>query len=414
MNRTKCFFLFFLISMAAQNLFAANHMAKTCSFNDVSSAVNSASDGDTVLIPDGSCTWDSGITTTKQIIIRAENYTPTPAGTEGSGATSRNVVLTNNISSGAMFSFTSGDTYHCGVGGIQFNEGTGDASFISLEGSGSKPPKIFDCYFHNISVRGWPAGRGIDIQSLGAIMWNTVMIGTVTGSVGEGAILVRSPNRVWETDSTKGMDDTNGNINVYFEDSTFKNLGIIPDIDDHGRFVARHCINDGAWGETHGFSSTWGGRHWEFYDNTFQVTTTAKTLANRYFWARAGTGIFTDNEVNNANDTQSYGSVSQLDVGDNYGPSSGYPQERQPGWGYENGSHVIDPIYMWNQTGDRAYTYSIDGAWSSHVQLNRDIYVNNGAKPGYTKYTYPHPLRSGSDVTLLTPNPPANLRLVDD
>jgi len=35
----------------------------------------------------------------------------------------------------------------------------------------------------------------------------------------------------------------------------------------------------------------------------------------------------------------------------------------------------------------------ISNGWEANVKQNREIYVNNGAKPGYAKYTYPHPLR---------------------
>ena len=418
MKKTICFLGLIFLFLLAANSYADTIVASSCSRNDVASAVSSASDGDTILIPNGSCTWTSGITTTKQIFIRAKNYTPTPAGTEGSGATSRNVILTNNLSSGShMFSFTSGNSFHCGVGGIQFNEASSSSGFIRFNGSGSKIPVIFDCYFHNVSVRQWPKEHAIDIQSMGALIWNTVMVGTALGEVGEGAFLIKHP-RAWTTNSTMGMDDTNGNVNIYVEDSTFKNLGICPDIDDNGRFVARHCVYDGAWAETHGFTSLTGGRHWEFYDNVYQQTTPKRNLAGRYFWARAGTGVFTDNQVNAQVDPGYYGTNNLLNIGDNTSPK-GYPQQRQPGWGYENGRHVSDPIYIWNQTGSRAYTWSVNSDWSSMLVQNRDIFVNNGAKPGYTKYTYPHPARkdvpldTNTTNTTTSPNPPNNLRVVN-
>ena len=54
---------------------------------------------------------------------------------------------------------------------------------------------------------------------------------------------------------------------------------------------------------------------------------------------------------------------------------------------------------MWNQTGAQAYTYSFNGGWDSIVQLDRDVYINSGAKPGYAKYTYPHPLAKDDTPT---------------
>ena len=65
---------------------------------------------------------------------------------------------------------------------------------------------------------------------------------------------------------------------------------------------------------------------------------------------------------------------------------------RQPGCGHNGTAYVQDPIYIWNQTGARAYT-AIVQFWSSVIQQNRDYYVNNGAHPTFSKFTYPHPLR---------------------
>jgi hypothetical protein len=79
---------------------------------------------------------------------------------------------------------------------------------------------------------------------------------------------------------------------------------------------------------------------------------------------------------------------------------------------------VSDPIYIWNQTGSDAYTWSIgQSAWIPYVQLGRDIFVNMGAKPGYAKFTYPHPLRAvvergGEPPT--PPSPPSGLQLSYD
>jgi hypothetical protein len=115
-------------------------------------------------------------------------------------------------------------------------------------------------------------------------------------------------------------------------------------------------------------------------------------MAARFFWFRAGTGIFTDNVVNSTN--WGYGDVKPVWIGDNTPPGP-YPQPRQPGWGHNGSADVIDPIYVWNQSGNAAYTWEVAGGWDSNVKLNREIVVNSGPKPGYSKYAYPHPLRGG-------------------
>lgn len=387
---------------------AATISATNCSLSAVQAAVNAASDGDKVLIPSGSCSWSGGIATTKQIRIEAQSYTPASGGTM-----SRSVTITNNSTSAPLITLRSGSSYHVGVAGIRFNEGSGNQNHIRVEGTSGKVPLVNDCAFE---VRN-RFGNNPDIAALawlaqGGVVWNSYFVGVGGGLGGqccpEGAsILINSP-RGWTTPSTMGAADSTGTVNVYFEDSTFKNIGQAPDVDDNGRVVIRHSLIDGTSGVTHGFTSMSGGRHVEYYDNTMQVTTDNRNIAGRFFWIRAGTGVFTDNHVISVND--GWGTPQVLDIGDNTSPSA-YPQARQPGWGHNGSGHVSDPIYIWNQTGSGAYLWGISNGWGSNVRLNRDIYVNSGAKPGYSKYAYPHPLRGGSGASPGTLQAPGNLRI---
>jgi hypothetical protein len=383
--KTKIFMVlatvFFLLPRA---LWGATFTATSCSQSDVSAAISSASNGDTVQIPNGSCTWSSGISTTKEIVIRAQNYTPISGGN-----TNRNVVITHNASV-PLFNVTSGNSYHVEIAGIKFIEGSIKRSFIRTSGSGSKVILVHDCWFEH-SRRDGDADTVYAIvwMAQGGILWNCFWNGTDSiDDVGQGGMLIKSP-RAWATASTMGIADTNGAVNVYIEDSTIYNVGLVPDCDDGCRIVSRFNVFMGSWAETHGFSSTYGGRHWEFYKNTFS-NIARKNLSGRYFWGRAGTGVFHDNVVNDGDGY--YGSMVQVEAGDDTA-CTGYPQFRQFGWGHNGTSNVSDPVYLWNQSGSKAYSYGIRSGWSSCIQLNRDIFVNT-AKPGYMAYTYPHPLRS--------------------
>jgi hypothetical protein len=413
----------FIVLVASAMCGAANYSeaatitAASCSLIAVQTAVNAAVDGDRVVIPNGSCAWSGGIKTTKQIRIEAQNYTPTSRGTM-----TRSVTITNNSTSGPLFEFTSGNNYHVGLAGIRFNEGSGNQNHVRFEGTGSKVPLLSDCAFEIKNRFGNnPDATAIAWLSQGGVMWNSYLLGVGGGLGGQccpegGSIQIMSP-RAWNTPSTMGALDTNGTVNVYFEDSTFKDIGQAPDVDDKGRVVIRYSLLDGAWGITHGFTSALGGRHFEYYNNTFQVTTQNRNIAGRYFWIRAGTGVFTENVVNSQN--LGYGTPVMTDIGDNTSPKP-YPQARQPGWGHNGSTDVSDPIYIWNQSGNAGYTWGVSNGWDSNVKLNRDIFVNSGAKPGYSKYTYPHPARggdasaggssgSGSATALQAPS---NLRLV--
>lgn len=217
-----------------------------------------------------------------------------------------------------------------------------------------------------------------------------------------------------------GALDTSGIVNMYFEDSAAKNASSWPDCDDGGRFVARGNTLDGVFGTTHGPSSLTGGRHIEYYNNTFSVTTETHNHGGRYFWIRAGTGVFWDNLVNNASAPGEYGNCKLLDIGEEdeaygSGGGTGYPAMRggdtftiQCGWGHDGTDSVLDPIYIYNQKAGSdaasAYVYGMRDGWGTVVVGGREIYpstsggANPGAKPGYSAYTYPHPLRSGCPI----------------
>ena len=378
-----CLIAICLSSSASANII----QAASCSLADVQAAVNAASDGDVVLIPNGSCAWTGGISTTKQIRIEAQNYTPTPGGN-----TTRNVIITNNSSSMPLFSFTTGNSYHVGISGIRFNEGTGSNNHLEVIGSGSKVGLVNDIYFE-VKERFGNSNEiaAVDWRALGGVIWNTRFVGLGPTGVGGATFYITSP-RGWTTPSTMGSLDTNGSVNVYLEDSSCLNCGSFPDNDPAGRAVWRYNDIDGCSGTSHGFTSVITGRHIEYYNNTFSVTTEERNHVGRYFWLRGGTVLFTDNVVNNASNPSWYGDISLLNVGEN-NPSGPYPIPMQPGWGHNGTNHVSDPVYIWNNSGSRGSTWWVISAWTNHFVLNRDIFVDSGAKPGYSKYTYPHPLR---------------------
>lgn len=385
--------------------------AASCSLSDVQAAVSTAGDGDVVVLPNGNCAWSGGIATSKQIRVEAQST----ASVKG-GSMSRSVTITNNSTSVPLFAFTSGNSYHVGLTGIRFNEGNGSQNHVRISGTGSKVPLLKDCAFEVKNRFGsQPDTAALAILSQGAVIWNAYFNAVGSGVGGqccpEGAsILVNSP-RAWNSASTMGSRDTSGTVNVYFEDSTLANIGQAPDVDDNGRFVMRYSVLDGAWGITHGFTSQWGARHFEYYNNTFRVTNANRNMAGRYFWIRAGTGVFTDNVVNSATNTQEWGNPDLFQIGDNTSPSS-YPQSRQPGWGHDGTRDVIDPIYAWNNTGARASSWSYQGqpgGWQNTVVLNREIFVNSGAKPGWSKYAYPHPLRAAIETDVARPMPPSDV-----
>jgi hypothetical protein len=375
--------------------------ADSASLTDVQAAVTAAVDGQIVTIPNGTVTWTGGITTTKQILIRALNYTPTEGGTM-----TRNVTITHNGGSAKLFQFTTGNTYHCAVAGIRFNEGTGTGNYLSVSGSGSKVLLVGDCTLQTTSRFGEIEDiAAVAHLALGGVYWNLRIDGSdypnhptddLGNDVASVSIHVKGLERVWQTASTLGTLDTNGNVNVYVEDSTM-HLSASGDIDDHGRVVVRHSLLNGVWWETHGFSSSWGGRSFEFYENTFSTTVQPRNLAGRYFWARAGHGVMFNNVVNEAS-TSDYSQPALFTSnveGGTYNMTwdgSTWPKPRQAGCGHNGSAYVSDPIYFWGNTGDNAAMVS-GTTDTPGVNIGRDLITTGAEKPGYTPYTYPHPLR---------------------
>ena len=114
---------------------ASTLTAASCNVSDVLSAINSAKDGDTVIIPNGSCSWSSGISTAKQITLQ--------------GASVGGVTITDTDTNAAdsLLSFTIGNSFHTTIANLRFLPGTGKGSYVSMNGTGLAP-LMHDVYFN--------------------------------------------------------------------------------------------------------------------------------------------------------------------------------------------------------------------------------------------------------------------------
>jgi hypothetical protein len=256
------------------------------------------------------------------------------------------------------------------------------------------------------------------------------------------------------TPSTMGTMDRDGESNLYLEDSTFsKVLQSAIDIDDNCRMVVRRNTFDNSAFGTHGADTSWiGVRHFEIYDNVFQFTndgncTVTSTVNIPYFfYLRGGTGVITDNVGFADMSSCAWGSkpainMTVMNLQRNGGPNpcwgagrtagALYPAPRQVGRGFvtgngrdgagrQNDGHAYvgdsEPLYIWNQTlspwlsdyglGD----CSNPDSTRNYIVAGRD-YIYGTAKPGYSKFPYPHPLRAGLGSQSGGPAPPLNVRV---
>lgn len=372
---------------------AATISASSCSQSAVQAAVNSASDGDRVIVPAGTCTWNAAISIVNKTITL-----------EGAGS---------------------------GTGGTKIVHGGGNYTLISVD-AGSKKGKmdISKFWFAGSAPNWW---NGTAMMLYGPKGWKNLR---VHHNVFDG----NYPWSIKGSSSTNGLIDNNtfkgnaygimlygdgkadwaapltlGTADFFFvEDNKFEfndfygNTGVpVMDMDSGGRQVFRHnTIKYGMW-ETHdkARSGLVSANAYELYNNTF-TTTSDKWKA---FDVSAGTGVIWGNTITGnysvpigAMDYKSFDprSVRMCDGTDpadqNVPGESGWRCQYQIGSMSEGPTAYGYPLYVWSNTinGSNIGMQCTDGC--NHVKAGRD-FINNGttAKPGYKPYQYPHPLQTG-------------------
>ena len=317
------------------------------------------------------------------------------------------------------------------VSGIKFlaPNATGSGGYALQIGNGYPGATIIhDCWFSNLVN-----AIIVEINTNTGVMYNCSFDSPFSYTE---AIRWRqlSDYTSWVTVDTIGDRDTTGLKNFYVEDCDFHFYENALDFDSNSRVVVRYCIWDNAGIGSHGADTgPYGTRHWEIYNNTFvfEPTTNGVVLPmNWYYFCRGGTGVITDN-VMPAITSQDYGTKSSINfivenIRRNAGPYpcwTAYPAPHSVGQG-NNGSSgtllagdILDPVRIWNNTGTGATNVQVgqydpdecgkNTQASAFTQLNRDYYVGT-ARPGYTKYTYPHSLRGGGTP----PSAPSDVHIV--
>jgi Protein of unknown function (DUF4038)/Putative collagen-binding domain of a collagenase len=413
---------------------------------DVQAAIDASPDGGTIQIPAGSYTWSTTVTIPGKFVHLVGIGSPTIASTIA------------NDQALDIFQSSQGNIE---VSGINWTQGDMQANYHFLVGifagaNGSQPVLFHDC---SLSVTTNAEGC-LTVQVNGNVIWNCTFDSNKEDCIGirfkqgsESTVV----GDAWQSPSTMGMDDLSGTLNTYIEDCTFKTMflqGI--SIDDNARVVIRHnAFTDSAIASQGQDLSPWGLRHFEIYANTFSFTDGQNEgpsvgsdgyPLNLNYWVEllGGTGVVFDNVMP---DLQSewLGARASIRIYDlniqrhsnNIDCQTHYPSARQIGttWIGEGGfsfqgapidgtGYGFDPLFIWNNTGgNNAQNPSLNDypddcgngqLIANYVQLNRD-YILNTPKPGYTPFTYPHPLRAGgapapsptpTPTPVPTPSPP--------
>lgn len=433
--------------LAATAIPAATSTAASCSASNVQSAINAASAGDTVNIPAGSCSWPANsVTLSKAITLNGAGQGSTTIDVSAGNPTftinkqSTGVVRITNIT------FTAENNYNL-------------PNPILIEGAwlGTQPVIFQNDTFTVNNV------RMIDSFSAGGVIFSHI---TFNGQWDDFFLTVKdgSNTNSWTTADTMGSKDTTGTENIYVEDSTFNggDNGVF-DCDDNCRIVVRHnTFSESGGFNSHGEdSSTWGMRHFEIYNNSFLFPdktcasgNTSLSNINQYIWLRGATGVIYNNNFDSLS-SECWGTKSEIRLSirgaEDDRPQGScsavhYPVPHQLGQNYNGSSAFTDPIYIWGNTGNNGvdpngYTIEVSGGWAwgnpcgfnwnTFFEWGRDGQntglklpitlgssggtvegVGGTAKPGYTPYTYPHPLVQGTSTAPPSVAPPANLTAV--
>ena len=367
------------------------HAATSCSVAAVQAALTAASHGDKVTVPAGSCSW-SGLKVNKAVHL------------QGAGVGKTKITLSGNNS------LTKQSAGVLRLSGFSFSKtGGGNGSKgLTVGGSWKKAqPVVIEDNAFTIS------GSGLMLVTVaGGVI---VADNTFSGGWDDSFLVLKDAQdteKSWSSAASLGIKDSGGKLNHYIEDNTFyggTNQGI--DADDAARVVYRH--NDLTYSSfnTHGWaSSPVGVRHFEVYNNVFHHKGGSSQLANQNWaiWIRGGSGVIANNTIDDlagsywgqkqelkltirgAEDTRPQGSCAK----------TSYPVPHQIGQGHDGTGYVTDPLYLWGNKGTLGI--SADWNWGNPCKLTfsdffkwgRDAVKSSTPKPGYTPYTYPHPLQS--------------------
>lgn len=360
--------------------------ASSCAQSAVQTAINSASNGDTVTVPAGSCSW-SGLTlpNNKKITLQ--------------GAGKDSTIITGSLNFGSSGSRVTGFTF------------TGNPA-IHSEGYGFRLDncKIQRSSWNNaVSVVNTSTSQSIPV-SYGLIDHNDIINGRVNVE-GTNAMFAdgNQQHALWATDL-----DLGGPTSVYVEDNTFTNtFGANPcnfiDGNYGGRFVFRYNTINGCVIEAH--SSQEGGnraiRSWEVYGNIINNTGSSQYYP---FRIRGGTGmVFYNSVIGNwsvngiaLDNVRSYaaasggGQCNGSSSWDGNNDSSGYPCRDQIGRSKDNpqwdnspvGSYTqpLVPAYIWfnRNTSNTELPVNVINNSSNHIKPNRDYYAYTASFSGTT------------------------------
>jgi hypothetical protein len=367
-------------------------------------------------------------------------------------------TLVNN-SGAAMFSVTEDSSYHTNLSGFKIAEGTGTGDGVDFLAGGGQAIVLHDCWIEQGS------GDSVHTNVNRGLIYDCSFDSTPFSMAPLGIHLQPYDLTAWTTPSYFGMKDTTGENNFYVEDSDFHAYLNAVDNDEGARSVFRYSTFNNAGFGTHGAdTSPLGQRYFEYYNNVgvYNGYNDGTTFPmNWWFFVRGGTYVIFNNTLPPLVSTD-YGTKLSVDMivmnlQRNAGPNpcwgagtsggADYYAPRQVGMGYVTGTGHdglgsstysatsfgypsplyagdSEPAYIWGNsqqplsnvgttdygTGNSDSCTGTTDTSAHYIVSGRDYINSTTAKPGYTPYTYPHPLRTGSTTSTNGPASPSGLQ----
>jgi hypothetical protein len=218
--------ILFLVAFPArgQTVNAVTIHATSCSYADVSSAIASAQNGDTVAVPAGNCTWNSGLTITKGIHLSGAGVDATEITCTSSG----NYVITyqpSDLSSNHPFR-VSGFTFDMANQSYGIKLNAAHSSDLTIQTKVQIDHNTF-------------------INTNGQAIWNNGMRGVIDNNTFDGIVYpIRHPSSYgngehwW--DHWDGIIFGAEDNNMYIEDNVFAGVTVIMDCQYANRYALRY------------------------------------------------------------------------------------------------------------------------------------------------------------------------------
>jgi len=345
--------------------------ASSCKQDAVQSAINSASEGDTVIVPPGTARW------TKEVLIKSKGIT----------------ILGSGI----------GKTVITCTGGRFFNVEDSSARISGFEfksPEGSSADKYIAVYGHNWRIDHCKFDNQTTQSRVGVLVRFHSTFGQPSGLIDNNTFincrvyvlssLVKPENPLWAADIQLGTNQT-----VFIEDNKFDRTVMtrgVNAVDSQygGSYVFRFNNVLNANLEAHavwkGSEPARGGRLFEIYGNTLSHN---GNHWNRAIFIRGGTGIIFNNSIKGykANridldvHSQRDGTCNGSNPADGNEDKFGYPCRDQPGRGKDKWQWTsskkyppqeLQPIYIWNNIG--ALPTNAANGDDVVIKKNRDFY----------------------------------------